>query len=440
MALADVEKARDFSRHGAHVQRVREILLLDVPVQFPLKLAFEKARCEIIEFDRLKDDEPVTADFPPALDVAGQMPALPELDDGRPYLEFGGRCIYGYGESKAPEDYPPKGVFYTPKGQVIDGAFARHQEKKEKSTRPLAFTPKEWRDKIAHAARPGYTKQWQELCAKYGDPPVPPGARAPPQPAPLPRAPDPAADLLVPAMPTVPVRNCHRVKAADGIFPFPAMVARPVSRQEVAKLPAAQAALQKEWDRLRAAGCWDETKVREWSDVASEARKTGKIAHMGRVFALCVEKGSELPAGDPGRKFKGRVVFQGNNVRDQSWDTAMFQDLGSSLASMEASKAADAYGLFCGRVIEQADAAQAYIQPSFRALPLRGYFYQVSSGPPHGAENAKPLLSRWCSLCMGTRTPGGTGSVTVKRSSDLWDSHPCPNGGLVSGMHRIRCF
>ena len=43
MALADVEKAKDFSRHGAHVQRVREILLLDGLVQFPLKLAFEKA-------------------------------------------------------------------------------------------------------------------------------------------------------------------------------------------------------------------------------------------------------------------------------------------------------------------------------------------------------------------------------------------------------------
>jgi len=250
-------------------------------------------------------------------------------------------------------------VFYTPKGQVINGVFAKAQSG---STRPLAFTPDEWKNKLSYGVRKAYTAQWAELCKEHGNPPVPPGARAPPAPAPLPFPPDPSLDLLVPAMPTVTIHQSHRVKAADGIFPFPALVARPVSRQEVAKTPAAQAALQKEWDRLRAAGCWDESRVREWSDVAAYARKSGQTAHMGRVFALCVEKGSELPTNDPGRKFKGRVVFQGNNVRDQNWDAAMFQDLGSAPASMEASKAADAYGLFRGHTIEQADAVQAYIQ------------------------------------------------------------------------------
>ena len=55
-------------------------------------------------------------------------------------------------------------------------------------------------------------------------------------------------------------------------------------------------------------------------------------------------------------------MFQGNNVRDQSWDTAMFQELGSAPASMQASKAADAYGLFAGHTVAQADAVLAYIQ------------------------------------------------------------------------------
>jgi len=86
------------------------------------------------------------------------------------------------------------------------------------------------------------------------------------------------------------------------------------------------------------------------------------VSHLGRIFALCVDKGSERPIGDPGRKFKGRVVFQGNNVRDQNSDAAMFQELGSSPACMEASKAADAYGLFFQHTAEQADAVQAYIQ------------------------------------------------------------------------------
>ena len=50
----------------------------------------ENASCEIIEFDRLNDDEPVMAFFPPVLHVAGQMPDPPEAEDDRPFLEFAG--------------------------------------------------------------------------------------------------------------------------------------------------------------------------------------------------------------------------------------------------------------------------------------------------------------------------------------------------------------
>ena len=75
-----------------------------------------------------------------------------------------------------------------------------------------------------------------------------------------------------------------------------------------------------------------------------------------------VEKGSELAEGDPNRKFKYRVVFQGNNVVTQNWEAALFQDLGSSPASMETSKAADAYGSMLGHDLQQADAEQAYVQ------------------------------------------------------------------------------
>ena len=51
---------------------------------------------------------------------------------------------------------------------------------------------------------------------------------------------------------------------------------------------------------------------------------------------------SELPKGDPHRKFKGRVVFQGNRVFNQDWMEASFQDLGSAPAGLEASRWADA--------------------------------------------------------------------------------------------------
>ena len=44
----------------------------------------------------------------------------------------------------------------------------------------------------------------------------------------------------------------------------------------------------------------------------------------------------------------------------------MFQDLGSSPANMDASRAADCYGCFPGHGIEIADAEQAYIQADLK--------------------------------------------------------------------------
>ena len=58
----------------------------------------------------------------------------------------------------------------------------------------------------------------------------------------------------------------------------------------------------------------------------------------------------------------GRFVFRGNDVRDQNWEHAIFQELGSSPAAMKAGKSADLYGLLPGHSIEQSDAEQAYTQ------------------------------------------------------------------------------
>ena len=59
---------------------------------------------------------------------------------------------------------------------------------------------------------------------------------------------------------------------------------------------------------------------------------------------------------------KGRVVFHGNQVTSQSWDAAIFQDLGSSPATMEASRVADMWGCCPGHGSMQADTHQAYSQ------------------------------------------------------------------------------
>ena len=49
-------------------------------------------------------------------------------------------------------------------------------------------------------------------------------------------------------------------------------------------------------------------------------------------------------------------------MKDQNFKAALFQDLGSSPASIQASKCCDAYGLLPGHTVQQADARQAYTQ------------------------------------------------------------------------------
>ena len=77
----------------------------------------------------------------------------------------------------------------------------------------------------------------------------------------------------------------------DFEFPIPAAVATKVPRNKW-HLPAAKAALDKEWEKLRqhqypdntGNGVWGESKVREARDVRAEAKRRTESVHFGRIF------------------------------------------------------------------------------------------------------------------------------------------------------------
>ena len=81
-------------------------------------------------------------------------------------------------------------------------------------------------------------------------------------------------------------------------------------------------------------GVWDEDAVQEWSSVRRDAQKQNIKANVGLIFGIVVEKNHELPEHDPNMKYKGRAVFQGNNVWDEEGNWAVFQELGSCPATM----------------------------------------------------------------------------------------------------------
>ena len=104
-----------------------------------------------------------------------------------------------------------------------------------------------------------------------------------------------------------------------------------MNRKEAQASPKAKAAMDMQWTRLRNRMAWDESSVREWSDVAAEARRKSQEVHMGMLFGFDVEKNLDVPEGDPRRKFKGVGVPLCSRTAP---------------ATMGASRIADCYGCF----------------------------------------------------------------------------------------------
>ena len=174
----------------------------------------------------------------------------------------------------------------------------------------------------------------------------------------------------VPTMPTrEPAKHPHREKGILQYQWLNALVARPVGQKEIRDTPDAQRSLDVEWVKLESKPAWLYDKVQEWQHVSEEAVRTGTKIHVGKVFELCVEKGSELPKGSPLRKYKGRTVFQGNDVKDESDMVALFSELGSAPSNMEAGKALDCFGSAPGNKITQGDGKQAYTQTTLKGKP-----------------------------------------------------------------------
>ena len=108
------------------------------------------------------------------------------------------------------------------------------------------------------------------------------------------------------------------------------LVAKDIPRKMWRSVDGAQSAVNKEWRRLRDQDVWDEENPRGLWDVIEEAKRLNKQIHIGRLFDICVEKSSELEHNKI--KHNGRVVFGGNNVRDEFGLAAAFPEMGSERA------------------------------------------------------------------------------------------------------------
>ena len=125
------------------------------------------------------------------------------------------------------------------------------------------------------------------------------------------------------------------------------------------KIPAAKAAVDKEWEKLEKNSAWNLTKVRSKKEVIDEARTSG-ATHFASLMDICRMKNAELEAQH--QKYKGRVVLRCDIVKDDSGSYAVFTEQGSSASQMTAAKIMDIISRLPGCDGQAADAVSAYIQ------------------------------------------------------------------------------
>ena len=126
------------------------------------------------------------------------------------------------------------------------------------------------------------------------------------------------------------------------------------------KIPAAKAAVDKEWEKLEKISAWNLTKVKSKKQVIDEARTSGATVHFASLMDICHLKNAELEAKH--QKYKGRVVLRGDIVEDDSGSYAVFTEQGSSASQMTAAKIMDIISRLPGCDGQAADAVSAYTQ------------------------------------------------------------------------------
>ena len=100
---------------------------------------------------------------------------------------------------------------------------------------------------------------------------------------------------------------------------------------EAMKIPAANAAVDKEWEKLEKISAWNLTKVRSKREVIDEARTKGAGVHFASLMDIRHLKNAELETKH--QKYKGRVVLRGDIVKDDSGSYAVFTEQGISITN-----------------------------------------------------------------------------------------------------------
>jgi len=98
-----------------------------------------------------------------------------------------------------------------------------------------------------------------------------------------------------------------------------------------------------------------------------EAKENKHTVHFGSLMALCHQEHSEL--AEALRRYRGRVVSRGDNVRDEEGFYAVFSEQGTSASHLASATFLDAIARMPGNDGEDSGAIGAYTQCELEGPP-----------------------------------------------------------------------
>ena len=145
-----------------------------------------------------------------------------------------------------------------------------------------------------------------------------------------------------------------------------ALVTKLLDRKEWIKDPKAVAKVREEFDGLTGKDTWDLDSVDEHANIVHNAKLAGKTVHIANIMSICSRKYDELPKEY--HQLKGRIVYRGDNAKDQNGALTIYQSLSASPATITAANAVIAFGQLPGSTTTSADVVKAYVQAPLGSL------------------------------------------------------------------------
>ena len=149
-------------------------------------------------------------------------------------------------------------------------------------------------------------------------------------------------------------------RAIPSVLSGSALVTLNLSRSQWLKDEKGVQAVQHEAQGLRQNQTWDDASVDTIQNWKVWSRNTGIRIHIADLLTLCGIKHFEL---EPSQwKYKGRIVYRGDRIRDTDGNVVLFQETATSPTAIIALQITLWFGMLPDHIVTCSDAVQAFLQ------------------------------------------------------------------------------